>query len=290
MSVTHDFSAIEALEREFENKRQEELRATVERDMSPLRAQEKEANGRAEAQVLKAQADRRQKTGYAALAAGLGIGAAAFGLSFVLPPKIVETTKVVTETKTVEVPKIVEVPKVVETTKVVEVPKLVEHTKVIEVPKIVEKTMPAPPAPTVTPPTPAPKLGEHSTVENFTGSEDYKNTVFRGKIVSHANGEIRFDNGQSFLDAFPDGSRDFAVNNKRHDGDYAYCAQNGSKFPNGTASFYCYALHNGVVERTSLGSDKSSSGLPSFPPTPRANPGRQSDPNDPFADLFDLPE
>ena len=45
MSVTHDFSAIETLEREFENKRQEELRASVERDMSPLRAQEKEANG-----------------------------------------------------------------------------------------------------------------------------------------------------------------------------------------------------------------------------------------------------
>ena len=70
MSVTHDFSAIENLEREFENMRQEELRSSVEKEMSPLRAKEKEANGRAEAQILQAQAERRKKTGYAALAAG----------------------------------------------------------------------------------------------------------------------------------------------------------------------------------------------------------------------------
>ena len=196
----------------------------------------------------------------------------------------------VTETKTVEVPKIVEVPKVIETTKVVEVPRVVEHTKVVEVPKIIEKTIPAPPVPSPAPPVPAPKLGEHSTVENFTGSDEYKSTVFRGRIVSHANGEIKFDNGQSFLDAFPDGSRDFAVNNRRHDGDFAYCAQNGNKFPNGTASFYCYALHNGVVERTSLGTDRSPVWSPNPVPAPRPSSKRQSDPNDPFDGLFDLQE
>jgi hypothetical protein len=290
MNISHDFSAIEALERDFEKKRQEELRTAVEREMAPLRAQEKEANGRAEAQIIKAQAARREKTGYAALAAGLGLGAAAFGLSYVLPPKIVETTRVVTETRTIEVPKIVEVPKVIETTKVVEAPRPVEHTKVVEAPGISEKTMQAPPAVAVSPPAPVTKPGQHSTVEKFIGSDDYRNTIFRGKIVSHSNGEIRFDNGHSFFDALPDGSRDFAVNNRRHDGDYAYCAQNGSKFANGAAGFYCYALHNGVVERTSLGSDASLAGAGSFPPGPSAGRGRQWEPNDPFADLFDLTE
>lgn len=81
MSVEHDFSAVEALEREFAEKRQEAFKTEVEKELSPLRAQEKEANGRAEAQIIQAQAERRRKTGWALLATGLGVGAAAFGLS-----------------------------------------------------------------------------------------------------------------------------------------------------------------------------------------------------------------
>ncbi len=274
MSVTHDFSAIENLEREFENKRQEELRASVERDMSPLRAREKEANGRAEAQILQAEAERRKKTGYAALAVGVGVGVAAFGLSYLVPPKIIETTKVVTETRTVEVPKIVEAPRIIETTKVVEVPKIIEK----------------PVLPPSAPPAAAPGPGERTTVENFTGSDDYKNTVYRGKMVSHMNGEIRFDNGQSFLDVFPDGTRDFSVNNRRHNGDFAYCAQNGNKFSNGRASYYCYALHNGVVERTNLGAGSSSTSPTPLPAGPPTRPGTSTTADDPFDGLFDLPE
>ncbi len=165
-------------------------------------------------------------------------------------------------------------------------PKIVENTKVVEVPKIIEKPVLPPPAP----PAPAPKLGERSTVENFTGSEDYKNTVYRGKIVSHMNGEIRFDNGQSFLDSFADGTRDFSVNNRRHDGDFAYCSQNGNKFPNGSASYYCYALHNGVVERTNLGTGVSSTSPTPLPTAPHTSPRTTTNSDDPFDGLFDLPE
>lgn len=292
MSVEHDFSAVEALEREFAEKRQETHKTEVEKELSPLRAKEKEANGRAEAQIIQAQAERRRKTGWALLATGVGVGAAAFGLSYLIPPKIIETTKVVTDIKTVEVPKIVEVPKVVETTKVVEVPKVVEHTKVVEVPKIIERTVPAPPPP----PAPAPRLGERSSVENFTGSEDYRNTVYRGKIVSHQNGEIKFDNGKSFTDVFPDGSQNFSITNRRHDGDFGYCAQSNDRLPDGRPAFYCFALHNGVVERTGFGSEPVPvvtpppvpSPTPVRAPSPRRRQRRQAAPQDPFDDLFDF--
>jgi Inner membrane complex protein len=283
MSISHDFSAIEELERKFAQKREEEHQASIEKDLSRLRAKEKEANGRADAQIIQAQAERRKKTGYAALAAGLGIGAAAFGVSFLLKPKIIETTKIVTETKTVEVPKLVEVPKILETTKVVEVPKLVEHTKVVEVPKIIEKPMPAPQAP------PAPKPGDHTTPDNFTGSEDYKNTFFKGKLISHRNGEIKFANGKVFLDMHSNGTRDQSVNNDRHNGDYAYCAQDGNRFPDGSEAYHCYALHNGVVEHLSFKSPEpmtQNNPIDLFGPSP--HPKRQPATDDPLADLFDL--
>jgi hypothetical protein len=283
MSIIHDFSAIEELERQFAQKRDAEHQADIEKDLSPLRAREKEANGRADAQIIQAQAERRKKTGYAALAAGMGIGVAAFGLSFLLKPKVIETTKVVTETKTVEVPKIVEVPKVVETTKVVEVPKLVENTKVVEVPKIIQTPTPIPQPPSP----PAPKPGDHTTPDNFTGSEDYKNTLFRGKLVSHMNGEIKFDNGRVFFDMHSNGTRNYSINNQRHNGDFAYCAQDGNKFPDGSDAYHCYALHNGVVEHLSQrspNSDRSTNGILDL-----LDPQGSKSPNseDPLHDLFD---
>ena len=245
MTVSHDFSAVDAIEREFSQKREEEYRSVLEREISPVRAHETEANGRAQAQIIQAQAERRKKTGYAALASGIGIGAAAFGLSYLLPPKIIETTKVVTETKTVEVPKIVEVPKVVE------IPKIIETTKVIETPKIIEKTPAS--SPTLPPPSNTPQLGERSTTENFTNSDDYKNTLIKGKIIYHRSGEIKFNNGKSFFDLQPNGTKDISVNNTRHDGDLGYCAQTGQRLPNGTELYNCRALHNGVVEPLTQG-------------------------------------
>jgi hypothetical protein len=284
MSISHDFSAIEELERKFTQKQKEEHQASIEKDLSPLRAREREANAQADAQIIQAQAERRKKTGYAALATGLGVGAAAFGLSYLVKPEIIETTKVVTETKTVEVPKLVEVPKIVEATKVVEVPKIIEQTKVVEVPKIIETPGPS----TQTPPAPAPKLGEHTTQDSFTGSDDYKNTVFRGKLVSHRNGEIRFDNGKVFLDMHANGMPDRSVNNERHNGDFSYCAQDGNKFPDGSDSYHCYALHHGIVESLIK---KSSVFTPignPLPITPSQFPKQQPSNEDPFLDLFDL--
>jgi hypothetical protein len=102
MSISHDFSAIDDLERKFAQRREEEYQASIEKELSPLRAKEKETNAQADAQIIQAQAERRKKTGYAALATGLGVGAAAFGLSYLVKPKIIETMKLVTETKTVD--------------------------------------------------------------------------------------------------------------------------------------------------------------------------------------------
>jgi len=276
MTVSHDFSAIEALEKEFSDKREEELRLAVERDLSPLRAQEKEANGRADAQIIHAQAERRKKTGYAVLTAGVGVGAAALGLSFLLPPKIIETTKVVTETKTVEVPKIIEVPKIVETTKVIETQKLIDK--------------PAPPAPIISPPSPAPQIGDRSSTENFTNSDEYKNTLIKGKIISHKAGEIKFDNGRSFIDLLPNGTKDTSITNSRHDGDFGFCAQTGQKLPNGTELYSCQALHNGVVELMSQGVNMQPSiSLPqsNSPPQNLLPPIKGNNPNKPFSDMED---
>ena len=258
MTVSHDFSAIDAIEREFSQKREEEHRTTLEKEISPVRAQETEANGRAQAQIIQAQAERRKKTGVAALTSGIGIGAAALGLSYLLPPKIVETTKVVTETKTVEVPKIIEVPKVVE------VPKIIDTTKVIERPKVTEQTPPSPP--TLPPPITTPQLGERSSTENFTNSDEYKNTLIKGKIIYHRSGEIKFDNGKSFYDLQPNGEKDISVNNNRHDGDFGYCAQTGQRLQNGTELYNCRALHNGVVEPLTQGAM-----MPQNMPPPQPN-------------------
>jgi len=258
MTVSHDFSAIDAIEREFSQKREEEHRTTLEKEISPVRAQETEANGRAQAQIIQAQAERRKKTGFATLASGIGIGAAALGLSYLLHPKIVETTKVVTETKTVEVPKIIEVPKVVE------VPKIIETTKVIERPKVTEQTPPT--TPTLPPPSTTPQPGERSSTENFTNSDDYKNTLIKGKIIYHRSGEIKFDNGKLFYDLQPNGTKDFSVSNNRHDGDFGYCAQTGQRLQNGTELYNCRALHNGVVEPLTPGAV-----MPQNMPLPQSN-------------------
>jgi hypothetical protein len=273
MTVSHDFSAIDSIEREFSQKREEEHRSTLEREISPVRAQETEANGRAQAHIIQAQAERRKKTGYAALASGIGIGAAALGLSYLLPPKIVETTKVITETKTVEVPKIVEIPKVIETTKVIETPKSIETT---------------PPLPPITPPpTSTPQIGEHTSTENFTNSDEYKNTLIKGKIIYHRSGEIKFDNGKSFFDLQPNGLKDISVNNTRHDGDFGYCAQTGQRLPNGTELYNCRALHNGVVEPLTQGAtmppnfpELSSSIFPQNPAYPPAAYNQNKPKND----------
>jgi clan AA aspartic protease (TIGR02281 family) len=68
---------------------------------------------------------------------GVGIGAVCLGASFLIQPKVIETTKVV------------EVPKVIETTKVVEVPKIIEVTAgaKVEPPPVKVADAPRPPLP-----------------------------------------------------------------------------------------------------------------------------------------------
>lgn len=159
--------------------------------------------------------------GLAALAAGVGIGAGAVGLSYLLEPKIVETTRVVTETKVERV----------------EVPKIIEHEKVVTVdrPVVVEK-------PTVSLPPPA-----QSPVERFTQSEEYRTAEFNGRILKFHGGVIQFDNGRDLMMANGNGSLNLNAGTTRYDGDLAYCHHDGN-FANGRQRWPCKVMHNGVVE------------------------------------------
>lgn len=165
--------------------------------------------------------------GLAALAAGAGVGAAAYGLSFALAPKIIETTKVVTETRVerVEVPKIVEVPRI----------------ERVEVPRIVEKVVSAPQPPT------APPAGTRLLPEEFESSPAYKTAEFRGKIVSIIDGQIKFDNGRVLVFADPAGRPVGAPTTREFDGELAFCRRAGRN-TNGTERWPCSVLHNGIVQ------------------------------------------
>lgn len=201
------------------------------------------------------------KAGAGALLAGAGVGLAAFGISYAITPKIIETTKVVTETKIerVEIPKIVEVPKVVE------VPKIVETTKVVE--------KAAPPAP-ANQPSPAPEPGQPMTKQDFQNTKMFREaTKCKGVLVSHIRGVMTFADGSTCRDAMADGSHDPRLTTTRNDGESVVCNDTGRRFSNGKPQWLCYALHNGKVEA-----------VPSYREA-ATNP-RDAESDDPFGDLF----
>jgi hypothetical protein len=96
--------------------------------------------------------------GKSTLLGGVGLGLLCFGASFLIQPKIVETTKVVEipEPRVIETTKVVETPKVIETTKLVEGP-----AKVIGGPKEVVTPQPVQPPKAATP-TPNPGTETHA--------------------------------------------------------------------------------------------------------------------------------
>jgi hypothetical protein len=222
--IIEDWSEVEAVIAAGKEREARQFDANLEEQLAPLRAQLEFEKSRGEAERIRAIADRRKMTGAAFLMAGAGIGLAAYGLSTILPPKIVHDT-VVTE-------------------KVVTVDRPVVTEKVVKVPEVKFVDRPAPVAPAKL------KVGDKTTEQDYKNSAAYQSTEIKGKIVSHVDGVIRFENGREFHDADARGNL-ISVTNKRHDGDVGMCAVTG-KFPDGNTSFECTALHRGVVEKLSI--------------------------------------
>ncbi len=211
-----------------------------EHDFSLLHAQSARSN-------MRSRADLVLKSGGAALLVGAGVGLAAFGLSYLVEPKIITTERVVVqkEIEKVEIPKIVEK----------------ETVKIVEVPKVIDRPVPA------APPQPLPKT-------DFKKTKMYSSAnKCKGVLVSHIRGEMKFENGTSCFDAYPDGTKDTRLTTSRNNGDDVVCNDTGNLFENGSPEWRCYALHNGKVEPVADYRTASSN-------------ARNAPPVDPFIELF----
>lgn len=255
--IREDFSEIEAAHAAAEQRVKEVHDAAIEERLAPARSQARLDESQAEAAVLKAQGDKRLRTGGAVMAGLVGTAAVIWAAAQWHKVEVVHDTKIVTETKTVEVPKIVE------TVKVVEVPKLVEHTRVerVEVPTPPQQRLPQPEAAKLSPPidlSPPPQAPMNNLVpqpgEQMT-QNDFKNTpMFRtaqkcaGKLVSHINGVLSFADGSRCFDANADGTVDPSTTTARHNGDQVVCNDTGRMYPSGKPEKNCLAWHNGTVE------------------------------------------
>ena len=142
--------------------------------------------------------------GKSTLLGGVGLGLLCFGASFLIQPKIVETTKVV------EIPE----PRVIETTKVVEKPTIIETTKLVEGPARVidgpKEVVTAPPVqpPPPTPSTPNPGTETHAwnelTNKRYMGiiTDVFVDRVCYDHNPAHCTRVVRTDaNGRAVLKA-----------------------------------------------------------------------------------------
>jgi hypothetical protein len=180
--------------------------------------------------------------GLAALAAGAGVGLAAFGLSFALEPKVITVEKPVVTEKLVLVDK----------------PIITEKLVTVDRPVVVEKSVPAPQAqaqsPSASPP--APKVGDKSSAERFEQSEAFQSAEFHGRISSFDAGKLVFENGRYFEMSDSAGRPVGRPTTSRYNGDLAYCRHEGY-FAGGREIWPCHALHKGVVENVSLVKDEA---------------------------------
>jgi hypothetical protein len=190
----HDTSDIDTLDEHFDRRRNLEMLAASNA-----------ANGATRANLFK-------WGGVAALLTGLGVGAACYGLSFIIPPKIHETLR--------ELPG-----RIHETVKVVE--------------KEVIKEVPGPER-VVTKEVPGPTVYITKKQEQFISQPDYQAAEQKGRIIKSTDGySVYFDNGTSFQ----------PVNDKRAldtdalVGDFGYC----SPIPGKVDRFRCFAIHSDKV-------------------------------------------
>jgi hypothetical protein len=203
----------------------------VEHDYTALDAHTDSIRAKAKARLFLA-------IGAASLAAGAGVGLGAYGLSYLVEPKIIETTKVVTETKVERVE--------------VEKPIVTEKVITVEKPVVIEKQVPAPidppPMRAPIPKKPAALVGAPSSEQAFINSPEYEMAEIHGRISGHDHGVIKFADGQERYDAFLDGTHDPRLTTSRHNGDFGFCRRLPGEFPNGNPRWDCRALHKGTVE------------------------------------------
>lgn len=211
--IIEDWSAVAAFETEAAQRREQDRAVDAETHKARMQAHaaDREAlAAQSQADHARAVGERRLKTGIALLAGGVGLGVVVAAASLWRKPEIV----------TVEVPK----------------PFIVERS--------VEKITRVP----VEAPAPAPPIGARATEEQFKESQEFRDSDFSGRIVSHIAGRILFDNGRERWDAFPNGTRDTRVTTDRNNGDWAFCHERVEKFPDGSSQWECRALHQGRVE------------------------------------------
>lgn len=188
-----------------------------------------------ETSVSRATADKRLKTGAGVLAGALGVASVVAAASLWMKPEIVHDVKV-TE-------KVVFVDKPVITEKVVYVDRPVVTEKVVNAPAPVNEPKPF---------TPPPQPGQQMTKDQFQNTQMFKTArKCNGKLVSHIQGVMLFEDGSTCMDANPDGTRDTSLTTTRHNGDMMTCNATGRNFPNGAPEWTCYALHNGRIEKMS---------------------------------------
>ena len=202
MSVVNDYSQIDGLEQEYAARRQ----AKIDAQLLPLHNDSKRAS-----------AELRFKSGIALLAAGLGIGAAAFGISFLVKPKIIDRP-VVTE-------KLVYVDK----------PIISERVVTVEKPVIVEKPVPSVAPVPVQQPTAKPR-----TEAEFKNLPDYKNAQYSGIIESYIGGDITFSGGRRFNHV----SNSDRLTRPELEGHFGYCIMSNPDMQRYT----CKAFINGHEE------------------------------------------
>ena len=175
MTIINDYSAIEAMDAHFADAR----RSEIEERLAPLRTAEKNAL-----------ANLRFKSGIALLAAGLGIGAAAFGISFIVKPKIIDR------------------------------PVVSERLVYVDKPIVTERIVQVPAAPTPVSAPSQPPIAKPQTDQQFTQQQVYNESEYHGIIKEYnEKGDVTFSTGKKFNRT----SGDVVQNRQRLIGRPAYC-------------------------------------------------------------------
>jgi hypothetical protein len=259
--IREDFSAIEAAHTAVEQRAQEQHEANLESQLAPARSQARLDEAQSEAAVLRAQGDRRLKTGGAAMAGLMGVA------SIIAAASLWQKVEVVHDVKIVEQTKVVEIPKIVTETKVIEKPVVTE--RVVQIPVAVPPP-PSPPQPAKSdvmapvpariaperevataappPPLPNPTPGQKMTPADFKRTEMFQTAEkCHGKLLSHIRGVYKFADGSECFDANADGSVNPSITSTKYNGDTVACNLTGRTYPNGNSERACYAVHNGRI-------------------------------------------
>lgn len=107
-----------------------------------------------------------------------------------------------------------------------------------------------PPVVTTPPPaTPAaPEVGDRYSPSDFQKSEAFQAAQFSGRVSGFRAGKLTFDNGHALTATFENGVEDRSITTTRYNGDFGFCSDTLTKYPNGGARWNCRVLHAGTIE------------------------------------------